>query len=818
MAAFQDDDRGVVFPTRFGTPSGNANERVMLEEVDGAGGIRTRLRAHVDGSVTMLRTHDGMPRFVRAGMMATGQSNPRGFAAWVQGGNVGVRFDPYDLEVLTPEYRPVDVTYTVLPFASPYNVPSDDTTKWHDVVTFSGSTVLVNAIPMPILQMGTFAPGNGIPWVRRVHAAVGLANYGEQNMNLTEKRVFSVGREEVRASDATATLTPTSPRAEDKAMTIGQRIEASTSRAFLGQLFFSGSSWDDIGGEWGFSSAEVAMMLTPPYLSKVSTGMVAAMPIVSFGDPVSSSGSMDTSTTLPATPVAMTATGNIESISTYYAGGVGGTGGATIHWYWDGTVSKELEGYVHAGYYRLSYTGDDTHSATQGGYSVVYYGNNVKNFDVRSDVTYISAQTVPLVDTHTDSLTGASLGATATTLYWDTNTSYNTPETVPPTRGKTERLVFGGAAGFGPSATRDYETQTGTFTVTSNSVEILYCEYYREHSTGQKEVFSPDTTYYDRYIGNYTYSGDGMGMFGRIFLEPKVWPGTDTIEIADYYKINPYPPPIQSPEAVAEINQEYADMASALAAQIYYDNESAYFPHNFYSRTIANDITQDTRSLTWRTKDYLLHDVTNGVYISVEGSFSGSGHPATATLAVSLKVQTRYHTNSISLGGWNYTYGELLPEKILDEDLNLWAVPSPQIRAIFAPLYQEQGSFKGAHYVTAAEEANGALPFHGFNFVLRLQMYDSIGTINAENASQHEIHMVPCNLLEMLYAFVFSQEYGVSQYERYPVHYVARFKALQESLFSSTVRVHIRDGTVHDWLDALGHPYIDDTTTELYRT
>jgi len=32
------------------------------------------------------------------------------------------------------------------------------------------------------------------------------------------------------------------------------------------------------------------------------------------------------------------------------------------------------------------------------------------------------------------------------------------------------------------------------------------------------------------------------------------------------------------------------------------------------------------------------------------------------------------------------------------------------------------------------------------------------------------------------------------------------------------VRVHIRDGAVHDWLDALGHPYIDDTTTELYRT
>jgi hypothetical protein len=55
-------------------------------------------------------------------------------------------------------------------------------------------------------------------------------------------------------------------------------------------------------------------------------------------------------------------------------------------------------------------------------------------------------------------------------------------------------------------------------------------------------------------------------------------------------------------------------MASALAGQTYYDNESTsgLFRSNYYTRTIANDITQDTRSLTWRTKDYLLHDVTNG--------------------------------------------------------------------------------------------------------------------------------------------------------------------------------------------------------------
>jgi len=795
--------------------------RVMLAAVDGPDGIRTRISSNAFGSKTMLRTRNGMPEFTTVRAQEGTDASRRGFVAYVRGSRYGALFDPYTLEVLDPKYRLVGALYSVQDFATGWNVSPTDTTHWCDTIVFDGEVVKVNAKAMTLINSPSGGAFGTIPFLRKASAT---EPYGNRVLNATQKRVFAVGRETVQAwggSGAVQTLTPTAPRAEDKAMTIGQRIEASTNKAFLGQLFFSGSSWDDIGGEWGFSSAEVAMLLTPPYLSKVSTGMVAAMPIASFGDPVSSSGTMDTSTTLPATPVAMTATGNIESISTYYAGGVGGTGGATIHWYWAGTVSKELEGYVHAGYYRLSYTGDDTHSATQGGYSVVYSGNNVKNFDVRSDFTYISAQTVPLVDTHTDTLTGASLGATATTLYWDTNTSYNTPETVPPTRGQTERLVFGGAAGFGPSATRDYETQTGTFTVTSNSVEILYCEYYREHSTGQKEVFSPNTTYYDIYMGNYTYSGpSGMGMFGRVFLEPVVHPGTDTIEIASWYKINPTPPPIQSPEAVAEINQEYADMASALSGQTYYDSENAYLPHNFYSRTIDNDITQDSRSLTWRTKDYLLHDVANGVYISVEGSFSGSGHPATATLAVSLKVQTRYHTNSISLGSWNYSYGDLLPEKILDEDLGLWAVPSPQIRAIFAPLYQEQGSFKGAHYVTAAEEANGALPFHGFNFVLVLQPYDAVSSCNDDNLGT-QVFMVPCNLLEMLYAFVFSQEYGVSQYERYPVSFLQRYTDIMSgasALFNVARRVQIRDGVVSNWVGNLGTVYANTPTTELYRT
>ena len=813
MAAFQDDDRGVVFPTRFGTPSGNANERVMLEEVDGAGGIRTRLRAHVDGSVTMLRTHDGMPRFVRAGMMATGQSNPRGFAAWVQGGNVGVRFDPYDLEVLTPEYRPVDVTYTVLPFASPYNVPSDDTTKWHDVVTFSGSTVLVNAIPMPILQMGTFAPGNGIPWVRRVHAAVGLANYGEQNMNLTEKRVFSVGREEVRASDATATLTPTSPRAEDKAMTIGQRVDPASSKAWLGQLFYSGGSWDDIGGEWGFSSAEVTMLLTPPYLLKVSSSSTVAMAVPTLASAGSSTGSMTTSITLPPTAIGMSATPSVGHYADYPT-----TPHGVVYFYWSGIVVKPMAGKVHANYSRNTYSIGSV-SDTEG--NRTYTATNVKTYDTRSEYPVVDVQFIPFTDT-TPTATDMRLNAASDHLFWslvDNGLAID----LGPMRGQYGNYCEWEDVGARPIVSRDYETQNGSFVVSFSGVETVRVTLFREYSTGGQWVATPNLNYYDQWmgVGGPVYFGDvnGIGIYSWPYVEP--YYDGNVNPVSEYKRVGG----VQSPEVCAEITNALNSMVNALMGQTVYQSENAegYYSRpapwaqgHYFSSTTTEDKT--TASLTWDTKDFILYDAVNGVFISVEGSFAGSGHPATATLSVSLKVQTRYHTNVITLGEWSYTYSDLLPEKIFDEDNGLWAVPSPQIRAIFAPLYQEQGSFKGAHYVTSAEEANGALPFHGFNFVLRLQMYDSIGTINAENASQHEIHMVPCNLLEMLYAFVFSQEYGVSQYERYPVHYVARFKALQESLFSSTVRVHIRDGTVHDWLDALGHPYIDDTTTELYRT
>lgn len=811
-----DDKKRDFLPVREGTDQGGGQERVMLNAVGGANGIRRREEDNFDGTTTTLYTRNGRPVFETTESVRGGSGRVRrGFLVKDPQSGYAVLFNPYTLEVEQKKYVPALNTYSVQDFNTRWNVLSSDTTHWDDVVMFDGTLVKVNARHMSSLMTKADHGFQAIPFV--IDTNDDENRYGSRELNTTKKRVFAVGRDQVKSwggAGVTETLTPLTPRAEGRAMTIGQRIDAATNKSFFGQLFHTAMAWDDIGGEWGFSSAEVSMLLTPPYLSKVSSGDTAARTPVALEPAGNSRGTMDTTTTLPATPVSMTATGSIANFRSYETGGCN----AVIHWSWSGTISKELEGYVHGYYSRLRYMGEDNYSATQGGYDVTYSASNVKDWDNRTDITYISRQVVQLVDTHTDSLTSASLGASATTLYWSTNTSYNTPETVPPTRGRLTRGINTGSNWTG-GVLRDYETQTGTFTVTANSIEILFCEYYREHSTGQKEVFTPNTSAYDIHMGLYTYSGpSGMGMLGRAYLEPIVHPASDIMEIYEWYKVNPNPPPHQLPEVEAEITQELQDMASALAGQTYYDDEtsSGLQRMNFYYRSIANDVTQDTRRLTWRTKDYLLHDATNGVFISVEGSFSGSGHPATAVLTVSLKVQTRYHTNKIALGEWSYTYGELLPETILDEDLDLWAVPSPQIRVMFAPLYQEQGSFPGGHYVTADEEANGAVPFHGFNFRLVLRSYDGFDTCNEDNSAGMHIHFVPCNLIEMLYCFVFSQEYGLNGYFKYPVTYLDRFNTLSEQLFKA-FRIAVRNGVVGNWTDSIDPKIASISNATLHR-
>ena len=62
---------------------------------------------------------------------------------------------------------------------------------------------------------------------------------------------------------------------------------------------------------------------------------------------------------------------------------------------------------------------------------------------------------------------------------------------------------------------------------------------------------------------------------------------------------------------------------------------------------------------------------------------------------------------------------------------------------------------------------------------------------------------MPCNLLEMLYAFVFSTEYGVAEDgTRYPVTYTSCFNEMRDTLFAAP-RARLCSKRQRDQLDRL---------------
>ena len=803
---FDDSD----LPLHDGVDVGGAQERSMAHSVGGYQGIRTVEELNPDGSLTRLRTRWGRPIFETDPVRASSSSQKyRGFVA--KASSRAVLFDPYTLTVLDANYTPALNTYSVQDFATSWNVPVSDTTDWYDVVMFDGQTIKVNAMAMPTLGIVANQAFQAIPYVINRNDA--SDQYGNAERNATEKRVFAVGRSDVQSwggSGVIETLTPTDARTEDRAMTVGQRVDFSTDTAWLGQLFYPAAQTWDGAGEWYYTSAQVQMLLTSTYLVKVAGNSNVAMTPPSFSGPTASSGSMSTNITMPPTAIAMYGDAhdviyaNFPSLPYSY-----------IRWRFDAPYIAELNGFVSATFTRTSYAGIAASSESQSGRTLDYSASNTKQWDVRSERPFVHAQFVPYPTTHTGNAFNDRLNATYDTLFWVSGISAGD---VPTTRGNTGKTIqFAEGAYPTQYNTRNYETQVGEFSVMIGAESLVELSIYRQQSSGEQYVLSPNLTYYDTYLGqDYSAVTVGMGLYTHVLLDP--WNSGSSSPLYDYKKVAG----VQPPAALAEINAEFSAMADAYATQICYESEnnSGYFNrpyggNSYYYSSINPSVNLDNSTMSWNTKDYILYDDTNGVYISVESSFVGVD--TSATLDVILKVQTRHHTTTQILGQYNYTYSQLVNEREIGST-GKYAMPSPQIRAIFAPLYQEQGSFKGAHYVTEEEEGNGATPAHLFNFLLYLKSYGDLATVNDDNLGP-AVHFVPCNLLEMLYAFVFSQEYGVAlSGDRYPVTFTTRYNDMMNTLFTNAVRVSVRDGVQGNWSDSLGSDFAAISTVSLHRT
>ena len=209
----EEDDNWPASGNQFALPQrdadlGKPQERGMASVgLGGFGRIRTVEWQDDDGGISRLRTRGGWPVFEKDPIEDEAVL-PRGFVAKIPNGRA-VLFDPYTLDVLVTPYLPAVNTYTVLDFATTWNVPASDTTDWNDVILFDGQTVKVNNMAMPSIGVTADHGYSAIPYfINRNDAS---NQYGTAEANVTEKRVFAVGRDRATAwggAGATELLEP----------------------------------------------------------------------------------------------------------------------------------------------------------------------------------------------------------------------------------------------------------------------------------------------------------------------------------------------------------------------------------------------------------------------------------------------------------------------------------------------------------------------------------------------------------------------------------------------------------------------------------
>ncbi len=789
------------------------------------GNIRTVEFVQPDGSIARLRTRGGYPVF-ETDETATVTSLARGFVAKVPRGRA-VLFNPYTLAVLNSKYTPAGKHYTVQDFATSWNVPASDTTHWHDVVLADGGVKINAKTYSPFGSFGTLSE-TSIPHI--INRADDYDQYGNTELNLTQKRYFEVERESVKTwggAGSVSLLTPQDPITDAirRAMTVGPRVDFPTDTAWLAEFYSSSVVWDDPGASWLYSTASVQMLLTSAYLVKVSSTANVDMPVPGFTSTGASSGNeIIPIGSLPSVELGLIGVGR-ETMSVPYSS-PSSHGIHQIDYPVAGTFSRPLAGEASADYARTGYAGSATSTEIQAGKSLDYSATNTLTIDVRTESYRVSAQTITVADHDIYGLAnsnGGHMGANATTLWWGDDVAPGGLEaTLPTTRGRPTVVVqYAEPIASSLVTDRSYHQQSGLFHVSCDLGNLVSLQLWRDRSSGEGAVFNPVTGYYAAYLADPTgwIHSSGMGLTtGPVTLDAYIRPSDNFLPIGERYKVTAG---VQDPSAIADINAKYEAKRDEFLGMTLYENENsdAIFNRTHYTATVVSSLDIDLSTVTWDTVDYILCDEENGVFVTIESHFSGEqSKPAngSATLTVRLQVKTRYHTSVQVLETLTFSYGELLPEK--EVDTGLYAFPSPQIRAIFTPLYREQGSFKGAHYVTQAEELAGASPFHGFSFRLRLTSYDAVGSVNTLNKGE-TVYLVPCNLLEMLYATVFSTDLGVADDgSRYPVTRLSSYNTVMDSLFTNAYRVAVLDGVSGNWTDVFGADFAETSTISLHRT
>lgn len=722
----------------------------------------------------------------------------RGFVITEFGAMDGTRFNPYTLAKLETHYLPESAPYAVMPWATDWNVT--DTTNWHDVVCFYQDEIRINAEGLPALAIPVATlPGPAVPYV--IPSTLPGAKYGDAPTNATQKRVFAVGRDYVKSwggGGVTVTLGPASP---GKQMTVGQRANSATDTATIAKLYFTGTFWDSLGGSWEFSSSAVAMMLAPPYLSASSASALVELPVANYGSPSTSTPTVSRSLSMPATAVGLIGIGEVA-----HYGSIPYDLNFLALFPWRGTHTAQRTGQETGTSTVTTYTGSASHSGSFAGMAYTYTSQNTKTFTSETTSVSLLADSFPTGAVFNGPTTAAmyKLENWSNVLLWSDRNTGATDRGVP-------AYVHSARSISNTTITQSTEAQTITGAVVLGAITLFSLSISVNKSSGQQRQIVADNSYYTQYLNNpYGLVGaeSGMGMNGDVTLRQDS--GLSS------YKNPPGYWDAMPQSAKNEIISAFTNRINEFAGKQYFDYEVDSPAHKFYTSTIQSGLATYSATISVSTRDDLLYDEINGVYLWIGSTLTGSqgSGAGTCTLTVTLHLQTRYGSWSHQIASRGYT-GTLLPEYQIAPPAPPTAVPSPRLRAFFCPLHRDQGSFKGVSYVTAAEETNGAAPAHLVNFRLKLRQYGDLSNLDTLNQSDENVNFVPCNLLEMLYGFVWSADYGVGAAtgERYRVTRQDRFDDLTTHLFGPVHEVHLRDGTLGEWATPIG-----SATAWLFRT
>lgn len=787
--SYDDKDLGEIFPTRQGTPAGSSLERKMLDNANNTTGFTTRYRPNDNGGYTMLRTRGGWPEFTTFDPPKIDELKYRGFVAVRTGYTKGVTFDPWVPEVEHENYALVRGTYEVQKFWSGYNETLTGI-KYNDVVSLIGGVLYVNGGRLPAFSAVVSSPYQMVPYVICTGIGSGIDNYGADS-----SRVFCVGRDRVLSvTDSTSIiLFPKSPRLDEKSMTCGPLIDSSSDTAILSQFYFTGDDLYSINAGWVFSATSVSMQVVAPRLSDTNQFVAVDQPSIVPQFVGATSGTVFVTEPMPSIAVFMLFSAQLgSSVGPYNEG-------RHVNYVAVECIQQSLTGTRSNARSGAKWETSFGESVTVAGESATIRGTVNLVHENRAETLYAGVQniTTPASSKANNNITTDLRwgGAANQNFVWEVPGLPNLSPSPQGPRG-TPVIFFPGADVTDVGCYFEHNYQQGDFEISVGADRLLSVSFEWLYELGNTVVAHP-VDWMTQYLGevddlaHLLFQANNEALNSAIVLS-----------------------------RTAEMSGMVQSKAAEWVGAPYYswDYVDAGGPGQYFTGTIEPR-TFDYKHLNWTTRDFVLLDKSEDVRISVRGEFNGDqGHSGSgsADLYVYVDIASRFGNATSLIYSTTFGYTDLLPREELTTGVEY--VPSPKLRLIYTPLHRGQGGFHGAAYTTLEEESDGVSPACAINFTLGLGMHGLIGAVDQINSSGAGVVMIPFNLLEMLYAYVFSQDYGQNGYERYPAPFWNRFQKVERDLFGKTYHVHFVNGQNEDWVGDLGAQFVGDKTTMLSRT